>query len=219
MSKDNPYVGPRTFQKEEGDLFFGRDREARDLSALTATEKLVLFYAQSGAGKSSILNTRLIPELEDEFYEVLPKGRVSGELHEGMKVNNIYIYNLIRSLIGHKIDDPNSIASLTLSEFLGRLNEDEQGYFYDASLKAPLRGNSEVKPWKRALIIDQFEEIFTTSIDAWETRADFFRQLGKAMEDDPYLWVVLTMRDDYIAALDPYAYHMPGGLRVRYYMQ
>lgn len=219
MSKNNPYVGPRTFQKDEGDLFFGRDREARDLSALVATEKLVLFYAQSGAGKSSILNTRLIPELEAEFYEVLQKGRVSGELPEGVEVRNIYIYNLIRSLIGHKIDDPGSIASLTMSEFLGRLNEDEQGFFYDADLKAPLRGNPEVKPWRRALIIDQFEEIFSTSIDAWEQRKEFFQQLGKAMEDDPYLWIVLTMRDDYIAELDPYAYHLPGGLRVRYYMQ
>ena len=30
----NPYVGPRTFRKEEGNLFFGREREESDLLAL-----------------------------------------------------------------------------------------------------------------------------------------------------------------------------------------
>ena len=81
----NPYVGPRTFLKEEGHLFFGRDREARDLSALVASDQLVLFYAQSGAGKSSLINTRLIPELEDKLYEVLPVARVSGNWPEVMR--------------------------------------------------------------------------------------------------------------------------------------
>ena len=66
MSADpqNPYIGPRTFRRDEGHVFFGRDREAADLEALVASEKLVLFYAQSGAGKSSLINARLIPSLE-----------------------------------------------------------------------------------------------------------------------------------------------------------
>ena len=29
-----PYVGPRPFGRDEKDLFFGRDREARDLCSL-----------------------------------------------------------------------------------------------------------------------------------------------------------------------------------------
>ena len=53
-----------------------------------------------------------------------------------------------------------------------------------------------IRPWRRALIIDQFEEIFTTHLDAWDKREDFFRQLAQAMELDPYLWVVLVMRED-----------------------
>jgi hypothetical protein len=48
---DNPYVGPRTFTRQESDRFFGREREARELFSLVVSERLVLFYAQSGAGK------------------------------------------------------------------------------------------------------------------------------------------------------------------------
>ena len=39
------------------------------------SERLLLFYAQSGAGKSSLLHTRLIPPLrEEKGFVVLPVG-------------------------------------------------------------------------------------------------------------------------------------------------
>jgi hypothetical protein len=77
----NPYVGPSTFAYEQHTLFFGRESEARDLLAWVLSERLLLFYAQSGAGKSSLLHTRLIPRLQEEKnFVVLPVGRVSGDL-------------------------------------------------------------------------------------------------------------------------------------------
>ncbi len=36
----NPYVGPRTFLKEESRIFFGREREARDLISLVASNPM-----------------------------------------------------------------------------------------------------------------------------------------------------------------------------------
>src|SRR5688572_18237356 len=39
------------------------------------------------------------------------------------------------------------------------------------------------------------------------------------MKESPRLWVVLVMREDYIAYLDPYIDLLPGSLRTRYYMQ
>jgi WD40 repeat protein len=215
----NPYVGPRTFLKEEGHLFYGREREARDLIALVASEQLVLFYAQSGAGKSSLINTRLIPYLESKEYEVLPVSRVTGGEPTQNKIDNIYIFNLIRSLDQHDTD-LHILDHRSLAEFLGNLNRDERGYFYDDSPIPELpQGETYPPPWRRALIIDQFEELFSTHPEAWQQREGFFRQLAEAMQVDPYLWVVLVMREDYIAALDPYAHLLPGALRVRYYMQ
>lgn len=219
-TQKNPYIGPRTFQRDEGHLFFGREREARDLIALVASERLVLFYAQSGAGKSSIVNTRLIPNLETKEYEVLPVSRVSGDATTGTVVDNIFVYNLIRGLVQHKADTE-ILARLSLTQFLAGLNIDADGFFYDPR---PLEESPEPfdqgsTPVRRALIIDQFEELLSTHPEAWEKREDFFVQLAQAMQDDPYLWVVLVMREDYIAMLDPYAHHLSGGLRVRYYMQ
>lgn len=212
---DNPYVGPRTFRRDEGHLFYGRDREARDLLALVVSEQLVLFYAQSGAGKSSLINTRLIPSLEAKNFEVLRVGRVSGEDHAGLEVANIYVFNLLRSLMQQDVG-MEVLATLPLDQFLAGLNRNEKGYFYDNTRPAT---NGDSSKRRRALIIDQFEEIFTTHPEAWEKREDLFAQVAEAMENDPYLWVVLVMREDYIAYLDPYAHLLPNGLRVRYYMQ
>ena len=39
------------------------------------------------------------------------------------------------------------------------------------------------------------------------------------MERLPRLWVVLALREDYVASLEPYAELMPNRLRARYYMQ
>ena len=220
-TQTNPYIGPRTFRKDEGHLFFGREREARDLIALVASEKLVLFYAQSGAGKSSLVNTRLIPSLEFKSYQVLPVGRVGGDGPGNVDVDNIFVYNLIRGIVQQKADD-DVLANLSLPKFLAGLDVDENGYFYNVDLLEELdepikdEGTAVIR---RALILDQFEELLSTHSEAWEKRDDFFEQLAQAMQEDPYLWVILVMREDYIANLDPYAHFLPGELRVRYYMQ
>ena len=69
------------------------------------------------------------------------------------------------------------------------------------------------------LIVDQFEEIVTTHAERWQEREAFFRQLDQAMAGDPNLWVVLTLREDYVAALDPYAPLVADRLRARFYME
>jgi len=80
LPADNPYVGPRPFEEADAlaGRYYGREREARDLLALVARERLVLFYAQSGAGKSSLLRASLIPGLRDLGFDALPIARLSG---------------------------------------------------------------------------------------------------------------------------------------------
>ena len=218
----NPYVGPRTFSYEQRHLFFGREREARDLLARVLSERLLLFYAQSGAGKSSLINTRLIPALQEKDFVVLPVARVSGELPAGVeRVDNIFAFNLMLSIV--EDCDPALLAGVTLSDFLARLarrtvvggdGRERKIWLYDAE-QAPATGGSQ----RYALIVDQFEEIITTHPGRWREREAFFRQLDAAMQADPNLWVVLTLREDYVAALDPYAPLLADRLRARYLME
>jgi len=218
----NPYVGPRPFTRAEAGLYYGRDTEARDLLSLAVSEQLVLFYSQSGAGKSSLINARLVPGLEERNFEVLPVGRVSGDILKHEQCANIFIFNLLTHLDQSK-GAPERFAQMRLADFLGNLAFDGELFLYadpanqPAATAAQEANPEEIKP--RVLIIDQFEEIMSTHLEAWEKRQDLFAQIAEAMEQDPYLWVVLVMREDYVATLDPFAHLLPNQLRARYYMR
>lgn len=71
-----PYKGAESYQAEDGELFFGREREAEQIVAMVVSRRLSVLHAPSGAGKTSLLNTRLIPELERRGFlpvRVLPQ--------------------------------------------------------------------------------------------------------------------------------------------------
>jgi hypothetical protein len=208
---ENPYVGPRTFEEKDGPLFFGREGEARDLLWLTMSEPLVLFSSPSGAGKSSLINTRLLPGLRGEGFEVLPTCRVSGALPAGVsRVNNIFVFNMLLSLDQGR-EEAGRLTDTHLADYLSS--------FSAAGHEQPTRSREADGKRPRVLIIDQFEEIFTAHLDHWQQRSDFFRQLHQAVSCDPLLWVMLAMREDYVATLDPYARLLPDKLRARFYMQ
>src|SRR5690349_21673629 len=73
----NPYVGPRSFQT--GEKLYGRERELRDLLGLLIAERIVLLHSPSGAGKTSLVQAALIPQLQEQDFQVLPVMRVSLE--------------------------------------------------------------------------------------------------------------------------------------------
>jgi hypothetical protein len=232
----NPYMGPRVFTGAERNLFFGRDSEAQDLLSLVVSQRLVLFYAQSGAGKSSLLNARLVPGLEERGFLVLPIARVGAEIPGGIReVDNIYLFSLMLSL-DQGGGDPARLAHLTLPDFVARLTSDDGKHFYyadpvdETAIAHPVTDEATaLAPDQLAieqydepnyvLIIDQFEEIFTAHTHRWKDRARFFEQLDQAMKKDPKMWVMLTLREDYVAALDPYAHQLADKMRARYYMQ
>ncbi len=206
--QNNPYVGPRPFERTDRDRFFGRTRETRDLLALIMAERVVLFYAESGAGKTSLLNTQIIPNLEEEGFYILPLVRVGSELPPGLPataVKNIFVFSVWLGLMGQ--DTP--LATMTGNNLLAAIKSQWAN--------AP-RDEFDV-PHPPILIIDQFEEILTTHRDRWQEAQGFFEQLAEALEKIPKLGIVLAMREDFVAGLDPYAPLLPKRLKTRYRME
>src|ERR1700761_4996 len=66
----NPFVGLRPFEVSEGDLFFGRQREIRVLINQLLTLPVLVVYARSGPGKSSLLNAGVGPQLAKDESQV-----------------------------------------------------------------------------------------------------------------------------------------------------
>jgi MoxR-like ATPase len=123
-TRPNPYVGPRAFRR--GEALYGRDREKKRLLNLLIAERIVLLCSPSGAGKTSLVQAALIPELEGEGFTVLPVIRLNrtpppADL-QGIGVSNRYILSLLLSLeerLPPELQMPLAdLAELTLRKYL-----------------------------------------------------------------------------------------------------
>ena len=138
---------------------------------------------------------------------------------------NIFTFNLAVSL--GVTDEPERLAGVQLSDFLLDIVQDGEEFRYvggheigDGETAVP--PDQEAPPphlKRRVLIIDQFEEIFTVHPERERERIRFFKQVTDAMTQDPYLYVLFSMRGDYIDRLSPYVKYLPDSLRTRYYME
>jgi WD40 repeat protein len=203
---ENPYVGPRPFERGEKARFFGRDNEANALLSLIVAHQSVVLFAESGAGKTSLLNAQVVPMLEAEGFEVMPFTRVQGPPVEGVRsedIANIYIFH---TLLGWSDQDcqPLAVAKQSLSDFLADYPHPEDDFGY---------------PCPRVLIFDQFEELFTTFPERWPDREGFFNQISRALQDEPLLHVVFSMREDFVAELEAYADLVPRRFGARFHLE
>ena len=151
------------------------------------------FYAPSGAGKTSLIKAAVIPSLrESADVEMLPVTRVGGGLPPGTdpsQVKNVYVFNTLVNLSG-KEAQPGKLVGLSLQE----------------GLQPCLNCQAEAQRLRpQLLILDQFEELFTTHPDRYQERAEFFLQLQQCLTEYPQLSLLLSMREDFIANLDFYA--------------
>lgn len=194
MADGNPYPGPRSFQEEDGAHFSGRDREARELLALVASRRAVLLHSPSGAGKTSLIQARLVPDLRKRRgTAVLPVARVGGQTMAGAA--NVFVANALQWLFDL---DAEEAAGFSLADGLARALDslpDSTG--------------------RICLVFDQFEEVFTGPAELYAQREDFFRQLRGALDRQPRLSLVLSMREDFVAALEPYLPFLPDRLSTR----
>jgi WD40 repeat protein len=192
MAENNPYLGPASFGEHDRNRFFGRDEEARQLSYLLIARRAVLLYAQSGAGKTSLLQAKVIPDLREAGeMRVLPITRVSGPAQG----QNLFVANALVGL---------GLAGATLSEAL-------------APIFAGVADEEEEIPI--LLVFDQFEEVFTFHRELADQRRAFCEQLRDALDAHPKVGVLLSMREDYLADMDSFAGYLPDRLRTRMRME
>jgi tetratricopeptide (TPR) repeat protein len=202
----NPYPGPRPFKKEEQNLFFGREIEIGELFSLINAHQVLLVYAQSGAGKSSLLNAGLIPLMLNNGFEIIQSNGFGGGIPKEVRLEkaaNAFVFNTLMQWAEEKIN-AEQLMKNSIADFLRQ--------------KVPLLSKRGTRA-PRVVIFDQFEEIFTFYLDRWRDRETFFEQLSEALENDPFLRIVFAIREDFLAQLDPYATFMPEKLRTRFRLE
>ena len=151
------YKGTSPFSDIDLDrrIFFGRDRECRSLQSLVLAEDLVVLFAKSGMGKTSLINAGLLQPL-----------RLKGYFPMVVRVNNRR-EGPLRSMF-------DGIRQAVKTEGVDCVNGDETSawhFFKKAEFWS--RDNDLLRP---VLILDQFEELFTLQLP--EPRREFAAQLA-----------------------------------------
>jgi WD40 repeat protein len=182
-------------------MIFGRDREIEHLYFLLSAERIVLLHSPSGAGKSSLVQAGLIPRLTP-LFDVWGPTRVNLQPPESDSASvNRYVRSANLGFEARIPKDrqrlPEVISPRTLSEYVA---------------KRPRRRSA---PKNIVLIFDQFEEILTVDPLALDAKREFFDQVGELLQD-PHVWALFALREDYLAPLDPYAEQVPTHLKNRF---
>jgi WD40 repeat protein/energy-coupling factor transporter ATP-binding protein EcfA2 len=189
-----PYPGLRSFQRNEIDLFFGREKHIDQLITRLATTHFLAVVGRSGCGKSSLIRTGLLADLENGF---LTQAGVKWQVAE-MRPGNHPFVNLVDALLDTEFSQ----------SYLPHLSDRQQAKeFLQAQLRRgalslnnllqeiPLPDDNNL-----LLFVDQFEEIFRYYDLGEEDEAEAFVALllASSKAANQRVYVVITMRSDFI---------------------
>jgi len=183
---ENPYPGLRPFETTESHLFFGRDQQVGELIGRLERHRFLAVVGVSGSGKSSLVRAGLLPALERgrvleagrRWRTVIsrPGGAPFENLGAGLETAGLDASSLRRSSHG-------------LTEAARQLTQEES----------------------LLVVVDQFEELFRYKdrqpitedarrrhAAAAADAAEFVQLLLAAGHGYPPVYVILTMRSDYL---------------------
>ncbi|HXL58780.1 MAG TPA: hypothetical protein VN958_21100, partial [Chitinophagaceae bacterium] len=188
----NPFVGLRPFESDESLLFFGRQEQTLELLQRLHQHHFVAVVGSSGSGKSSLIRAGLIPSLKGG-YLVDDRDRWMITI---MKPGQSPLYNLADAILNQL--KPGTEMSC-VKDFLKKIKEEGS----DAVLNV-IQNLWEEKNTNFFLLVDQFEELFRFSMEQKEVAkkddaTDFVNiMLGLSRQTDLPIYVVITMRSDFI---------------------
>lgn len=195
------YPGSQPFTDDDVSrkVFFGREKTARVLTSQILANRLVVVYAKSGLGKTSLLNAGIAQRLRDE-----------GRIPLIVRVNDIK-----RGPLGSILEGIQVGAERQSIEYIPGGSDSLWTFFKTAEF---WRGDLLLTP---VLIIDQFEELFT--LYGRDQTMTFLADLGylvrgvrppsatalELSETSPPISIVLSLREDYLGYLDDAADSIP----------
>ena len=196
---ENPYQGLKAFRETDGERFFGRETQIKELwqrfkqlHVDYATPRILPIYGPSGSGKSSLARAGLIPALGKQPLPGQDKGRVVV-----LTPGNHPLEALATVLARIATNDSTPVAKTR--EFSNELLEQNTNQEFDG-LRRIAGVLPEISFSPLIVLVDQFEELYTLC-DNEKIRCAFIENLLCAARDSTQqVSVILTMRSDFLGA-------------------
>ncbi|MCC6367922.1 MAG: ATP-binding protein [Bryobacterales bacterium] len=185
LSKENPFPGLRPYEEEDADWFFGRGGEINELLKRLRRVHFLAVVGPSGCGKSSLIKAGVLPGVRDGYLDAEWK---IASIRPGEK--------------------PMDNLAAALSAMLG-------GDIPAIRRKLDAGCLGIVEAWKEQksdtkvlVLVDQFEELFQfvqrRGDPAQEETKAFLKLLLTAAAAEPSIYIILTMRVEWLAECASY---------------
>ena len=188
LSSARPFPGLRPFEEPDSDWFFGRSSEINELLKRLRRVRFVAIVGPSGCGKSSLIKAGVLPSVRDGYLD-------SSWSIATFRPGEQPLDNLAHAVSGAISADFGEVRKLLDSGSMG-LNKAIQA-------KQLASGN------KLLILVDQFEELFQFAQrhgdqSQEEVKAFLKLLLSAASSDDVPLYLVLTMRMEWLSECSTY---------------
>lgn len=191
----NPFIGLRTYEESDAVLFRGRKSSTSDLYSLISENDVVVLHAESGEGKSSLLNAGLFPMLRDErFFPIKISFTEEDYALENPNFDRIVyqrIVDCVNQINGDTPDTqvfrdaPSLDGKITITPIIGidtKLSHNNDLRQCSWWLLRDFTLNAYGASLIPVLVFDQFEEVFTRpKSNTWTE--DFFIWLSRTLDN------------------------------------
>lgn len=181
------FLGFKAYSESDVDIFKGREQDSEYLYSLVANKDYVVCYAESGEGKSSLIEAGLVPRLKANRYFPVRIAFTDEEFND----DNINFDLIVKSRIMETVSSQQALSFIpkTESDLNDKYSDDMWWFLRHYTLS--LYGIN----FPIVLIFDQFEEVMNyPKSDVWTSR--FFAFLEKISSDDCPQYIMNDIADN-----------------------
>jgi HEAT repeat protein len=186
-----PYKGLRPYQEENRDIFFGREEERDILIDKMFSSKLTLLFANTGVGKSSLIQAAVMPQLKSPERENLD-----------VVYYNDWVLNPLEMI---------KDETLRILREQGKI-EDDYTVKWGIPLDKFFRMVSVFTSDPLVVILDQFEEFFQYHSESPQF-SRYIKELARCFKDRASsATFLISMREDFALELNAFKGYLTSSL-------
>ncbi len=190
-----PYPGLRPFEANEHRIFFGREEMIDTVIDSLARNNLVVVHGASGTGKSSLVRAGVLPLLD------IQTGRRRRWLKAVLRPAGGPLRNLA-SALADRLDPPPGPDQEITTDLTDSAGAWHRRLAFGRTVLSDIEASLRAREASLCVLIDQFEELFRHAKEKSHQEAELLIQLLCVLSSKenpaPHLFIILTMRSDYL---------------------